>query len=347
MEPAALRRAATRTWSRTSEGKDLFVQDCTPAPTRPTACRPGHPGIRLAQPVRPEPVHRAAGRPTWPRSSRSSPSSTAPSFKADPARHGTRSEVGHRAQLRDSARSLIGGTSYAGENKKSIFTVLNYLLPLKGVLPMHCSANIGAGGRHGALLRPLGHRQDDAVERPGPPADRRRRARLERSRRVQLRGRLLREDDQAVGRGRAADLRDDAPLRHGARERGRSTRHARRRTSTTTRSPRTRAARIRSSSSTTPVPGGMGGHPHNIVMLTADAFGVLPPIARLSPEGGDVPLPVGLHRQGGGHREGRHRAERHVQHLLRRAVPAAATRTSTRSMLGEQHRQAPVAACGS
>ena len=41
---------------------------------------------------------------------------------------------------------LIGGTSYAGENKKSIFTVLNYLLPLRGVLSMHCSANIGPGG---------------------------------------------------------------------------------------------------------------------------------------------------------------------------------------------------------
>ena len=41
---------------------------------------------------------------------------------------------------------LIGGTKYAGEIKKSIFTVLNYLLPTRGVFPMHCSANVGADG---------------------------------------------------------------------------------------------------------------------------------------------------------------------------------------------------------
>ena len=60
---------------------------------------------------------------------------------------------------------LIGGTHYAGEIKKSIFTILNFTLPLQGVLSMHCSANIGAGRRHGALLRPVRHRQDDALER--------------------------------------------------------------------------------------------------------------------------------------------------------------------------------------
>ncbi|RWX74604.1 phosphoenolpyruvate carboxykinase [Neorhizobium lilium] len=65
-----------------------------------------------------------------------------PSFKADPARHGCRTETVIACDLANGI-VLIGGTSYAGENKKSVFTVLNYLLPAKGVMPMHCSANVG------------------------------------------------------------------------------------------------------------------------------------------------------------------------------------------------------------
>ncbi|WP_417471253.1 phosphoenolpyruvate carboxykinase [Maricaulis sp.] len=65
-----------------------------------------------------------------------------PDFKADPARHGCRSETVIGV---DFTRKLvlIGGTSYAGETKKSVFTILNYLLPAKGVMPMHCSVNVG------------------------------------------------------------------------------------------------------------------------------------------------------------------------------------------------------------
>ena len=66
----------------------------------------------------------------------------APSFRADPARHGTVSETVIAVNFTRKL-VLIGGTSYAGETKKSVFTILNYLLPTKGVMPMHCSVNCG------------------------------------------------------------------------------------------------------------------------------------------------------------------------------------------------------------
>lgn len=68
-----------------------------------------------------------------------------PSFVADPARHGTRSETVVAVNFSEKM-ILIGGTAYAGEMKKSVFGILNYQLPPKGVMPMHCSANIGPKG---------------------------------------------------------------------------------------------------------------------------------------------------------------------------------------------------------
>ncbi len=68
-----------------------------------------------------------------------------PSFRADPARHGTRSETVIAVNFTEKL-VLIGGTRYAGEMKKSVFGILNYLLPPKGVMPMHCSANMGPDG---------------------------------------------------------------------------------------------------------------------------------------------------------------------------------------------------------
>jgi phosphoenolpyruvate carboxykinase (ATP) len=68
-----------------------------------------------------------------------------PSFKADPARHGTRSETVIAVNLTEKL-ILIGGTAYAGEMKKSVFGILNYKLPVEGIMPMHCSANIGPNG---------------------------------------------------------------------------------------------------------------------------------------------------------------------------------------------------------
>ncbi len=68
-----------------------------------------------------------------------------PSFQADPARHGTRSETVIAVNLTERL-ILIGGTKYAGEMKKSVFGILNYKLPVEGIMPMHCSANIGPDG---------------------------------------------------------------------------------------------------------------------------------------------------------------------------------------------------------
>ena len=69
----------------------------------------------------------------------------APSFQASPIIDGTRTET--FILINFSQRlAIIGGTAYGGEIKKTIFTVLNFLLPLEGVLPMHCSANVGPNG---------------------------------------------------------------------------------------------------------------------------------------------------------------------------------------------------------
>jgi len=68
-----------------------------------------------------------------------------PTFRADPERHGCRTETVIAVNLTEKL-ILIGGTAYAGEMKKSVFGILNYLLPVKGVMPMHCSANIGPEG---------------------------------------------------------------------------------------------------------------------------------------------------------------------------------------------------------
>ena len=202
--PHGARRPSPRsspTCASTSAAPSSSCRTSTPAPTPPTASTsassPSSPGTASSS------ATCCAARParSSPASSPASPSSTAPRSSADPARHGCRSETVIAISFEEKL-VLIGGTAYAGENKKSVFTLLNYLLPEQGVMPMHCSANHAQGRsrRRRRLLRPLRHRQDHPLRRPGARPHRRRRARLVRRRHLQLRGRLLRQDHQPLAR---------------------------------------------------------------------------------------------------------------------------------------------------
>ena len=207
---------------------------------------------------------------------------SAPEFQADPQRDGTNSEA---FILVNFTRKivLIGGTKYAGEMKKSIFGIMNFLLPQSNVFPMHCSANVGKDGETRAVLRAFGHGQDHAFRRPGAPADRRRRARLER--------RPASSTLKAAATPSASSCRRRTSRRSGTRSasarcwkmwRSIPTRTSRI-TTTTARTENTRAAYPVDFIDNAVIPG-IGGHPKNVIFLTADAFGVLPPISRLTPE---------------------------------------------------------------
>ncbi len=174
-----------------------------------------------------------------------------PSFKADPATEGTRSETAILVHL-GRMEIVIVGTEYAGEIKKSAFTVMNYLMPDEGVLPMHSSVNVGDRRRLGRVLRPFGDRQDHPLGRSAAGPDRRRRARLGRRLRLQLRGRLLREDDPPLPDVRAGHLRRRRRSSGRSSRTSTSTRRPGPSTSTPSGSPRTRAAPTRSTSSATP-----------------------------------------------------------------------------------------------
>ena len=268
-------------------------------------------------------------------------------FLAVPERDGTRSET---FIIVDFSRRLvlIGGTTYGGEIKKSVFTVMNYLLPLRGAMPMHCSANIGKDGDTAIFFglsgtgkttlsadpeRMLigddehGWTDDGIFNFEGGCYAKAINLSAELEPQIYPTTRMFASVLENVvmdERTRELDL-DDASLTEN-----------------------TRVAYPLTSVPNT-VPSGRGGHPKNLVMLTCDAFGVLPPIARMIARAGDVSLLVGLHRQGRRHGKRRHRTADHVLALLRRAVHGAspgrlreaarrAACAPRRPLLAHQHR---------
>ncbi|MCA1619566.1 MAG: phosphoenolpyruvate carboxykinase [Acidobacteria bacterium] len=205
-----------------------------------------------------------------------------PSFKADPATDGTRSET---FILMDFAQRLvlIGGTSYAGETKKSVFTILNYLLPQRGVMSMHCSANVGQAGDVAVFFGLSGTGKTTLSADP------------ER--------RLIGDDehgwsDDGVFNFEGGCYAKVIKLSQEAEpDIYRTTRMFGTVMENVVFDPETRTPDLDDASKTENtraaypltsipniVPEGFAGHPSNIIMLTADAFGVLPPVARLSPE---------------------------------------------------------------
>jgi phosphoenolpyruvate carboxykinase (ATP) len=205
-----------------------------------------------------------------------------PRFHADPSLDGTNSDVFIAINFAKRL-VLIGGTSYAGEMKKSVFTILNYLLPEGGVMPMHCSANVGKQGDTALFFGLSGtgkttlsadpdrsligddeHGWSDAgvfnfeggcyakVIRLSKEAE------PDIYETTEMFGTVL-ENVVMDAKSRHVNL-DDASLTENTRAGY----------------PLTHIKNI--------VPSGMAGHPKNIIMLTCDAFGVMPPIAKLTPE---------------------------------------------------------------
>lgn len=265
-------------------GRDLFVQDCLagadPAhqlPIRVITETAWHNLFAHNLFIRPDPEALAQHLPKF-------TLIHAPNFRANPATDGTRSEV--CIVINFSQREvLISGTHYAGEIKKAIFTVLNYLLPQDGVLSMHCSANVGIENKADVALF-FGLSGTGKTTLSTDP-----------------RRKLIGDDEHGWNGGGVFNLEGgcyakvinlsaaDEPEIYAASHRfgavlenvrlDRATGLVDLRDSSKTEN--TRAAYpisyIHNAATS-----GRADHPTNILMLTADAFGVLPPVARLTPE---------------------------------------------------------------
>ena len=206
----------------------------------------------------------------------------APEFQADPARHGTRTTTAIVLNLAE-RMIVIAGTRYAGELKKSMFTVMNYLMPKAGVLSMHCSANIGKDGDTALFFGLSGTGKTTLSADP------------ERA--------LIGDDehgwsDEGVFNyegGCYAKVINLSP--EGEPDIYATTQMFGTILENVELDPATRRVKFDSQKITentrasyplhyirNHVASGRGGHPKHVVFLTADAFGVLPPIAKLTPE---------------------------------------------------------------
>ncbi|MGH6683809.1 MAG: phosphoenolpyruvate carboxykinase (ATP), partial [Pseudolabrys sp.] len=206
----------------------------------------------------------------------------APRFFADPARDGTRSEA--FIMLNFAKRLvLIGGTSYSGEIKKSIFSVQNFLLPARDVLPMHCSANIGPRGDTTVFFGLSGTGKTTLSADPSRTLIGDDEHGWGRQSVFNFEGgcyaKVIRLDPQAEPEIFATTRRFGTVLENVAMDE--ATRQLDLDDDGHTEN--TRASYpidfIPNASAT-----GIGGLPSNVVMLAADAFGVLPPLCQLTPE---------------------------------------------------------------
>ena len=204
----------------------------------------------------------------------------APEFQADPAKHGTRTSTFIVLNLAK-RMILIGGTRYAGELKKSMFTVMNYLLPKQGVLSMHCSANIGKDGDAALFFGLSGTGKTTLSADPE-------------------RG-LIGDDEHGWSENGVFNFEGGcyAKVINLSREQEPDIFATTEMFGTILENvvlePGTKKVEFANQSITentrasyplhyirNHVPSGRGGHPKHVVFLTADAFGVLPPIAKLT-----------------------------------------------------------------
>src|SRR5262249_30468741 len=263
------------------QGRDIYVQDCQGG-ANPTFSLPlrvitqfaWHALFARGLFIQPDPAALAHHVPEF-------TLIFVPGFQANPTRDGVHSETCSAADFTRRV-VLIAGPSYAGEMKKSVFTILNYLLPARGAMPMHCSANMGPRGDVALFFGLSGTGKTTLSADPHR--------------------KLIGDDEHGwsdsgvfnfEGGCYAKCIRlspENEPqiwnaIRYGAvLENVVIDPHTRKPDfDSAAITENTRAAYPLSFIENAVIPS-VGGPPENVIFLTADAFGVLPPISRLSPE---------------------------------------------------------------